>query len=45
MFNWAKPKKKNGTANDEFKTSWFLSGKKEVELNDIDFELMEEDEL
>lgn len=45
MINWNKFRKKKLFNNNNFGNSWLLTGKKEVELNDIDYELMEEDEL
>lgn len=41
MFSWEKfkDKKKKQSIDD----SWFLTGKKKCELNDIDFEIMEEE--
>lgn len=44
MINWNKFRKKK-LYNNSIESSWLLTGKKEVELNDIDYELMEEDEL
>lgn len=45
MINWNKFRKKKLFDNNSIENSWLLTGKKEIELNDIDYELMEEDEL
>ena len=44
MFSWEKFKdKKDKKKKQSIDDSWFLTGKKKCELNDIDFEIMEEE--
>ena len=44
MLNWNKFKKEKDQKNKQsIDESWFLTGKKKCELNDIDFEIMEEE--
>lgn len=45
MIDWGKFRNKKLFDNNAIENSWFLTGKKEVELNVIDFDIMEEDEL
>ena len=45
MVNWSKFRKKKIYDNHSIDNSWLLTGKKKCELTDIDYELMEEDEL
>lgn len=44
MISWNKFRKKK-LYNNSIDDSWLLTGKKKTELTDIDYELMEEDEL
>lgn len=44
MVDWNKFKKKKDVKSKQpIDESWFLTGKKECKLNDIDFEIMEEE--
>lgn len=45
MISWNKFRKKKLYNNNSIDSSWLLTGKKKPELTDIDYELMEEDEL
>ena len=45
MINWKNFRKKKLFDNNTIENSWFLTGKKDIELNIIDFDIMEEDEL